>query len=237
MPGPAARPESVERLVEELSRLPGVGRRTAERLADHLVRASSEEALRLAVAIRDVKRAVRRCSACGNLSEGDPCPICADDRRDRATVCVVSEVKDLLAVERSGAYRGVYHVLGGRVAPLDGVGPEDLSLGPLVRRAREQGVREVILALDSDAEGAMTEHHVARALAGTGVRVTRIARGLPSGSAVEFATPATLGEALEGRRAVEEPEARPGPRGREGGGAAAAGERTPGAERNTRETA
>ncbi len=206
MGSPAGRPESVERLVEELSRLPGVGRRTAERLADHLVRVPGEEALRLAVAIRDVKRAVRRCSACGNLAEGDPCPVCADDRRDHALVCVVSEAKDLLAVERSGAYRGVYHVLGGRVAPLDGVGPEDLALGPLVKRVREQGIREVILALDSDAEGAMTEHHVARALAGTGVRVTRIARGLPSGSTVDLASPATLGEAMEGRRALGEGE-------------------------------
>ena len=199
------RPETVERLVEELGRLPGVGRRTAERLADHLVRATKEEAMALAVAIRDVKRAVLRCGTCGNFAEADPCAICSDGHRDRGIVCVVSDVKDLIALERSGAYRGVYHVLGGRVAPLDGVGPEDLSLEALVRRVRAGGVREVILATDSDAEGDMTAHHVAKAVSGSGARVSRIARGLPSGSSVEFASPATLGEALEGRRDVEPP--------------------------------
>lgn len=196
------RPESVERLVEELGRLPGVGRRTAERLADHLVRASAEEAMALAVAIRDVKKAVRPCSLCGNYAESDPCALCADEGRDRSRVCVVSSVKDLLALERASIFRGVYHVLGGRVAPLEGVGPEDLRLASLVERVKGGGVAEVILATDSDAEGDMTAHHVARALADTGVRVTRLSRGLPSGSSVEFASPATLGEALEGRREV-----------------------------------
>jgi len=192
----------VERLVEELGRLPGVGRRTAERLADHLLRATSEEAMALAIAIRDVKKAVRPCSTCGNFAESDPCALCADDRRDRSRVCVVSSAKDLLAMERAGVWRGGYHVLGGRVAPLEGVGPEDLRLGSLVERVRAGGVEEVVLALDSDAEGDMTAHHVARALEGTGVRITRLSRGLPSGSSVEFASPATLVEALEGRREV-----------------------------------
>lgn len=196
------RPESVERLVEALESLPGVGRRTAERLADHLVRAGSEEAMALAVAIRDVKKSVRPCSQCGNFAEVDPCPLCADPRRDRTVLCVVSSVKDLLALERSGAYRGLYHVLGGRVAPLEGVGPEDLALEALVRRVRAGGVAEVILATDSDAEGDMTAHHAVRELQGAGVKVTRLSRGLPAGSSVEFASPATLGEALEGRREV-----------------------------------
>ena len=196
------RPESVERLVEELGRLPGVGRRTAERLADHLVRAGAEEAMALARAIRDVKRAVRPCSSCGNFAEADPCAICADPRRDRAILCVVSSVKDLLALEKSGAFRGLYHVLGGRVAPLEGVGPEDLSLDSLAARVKAGGVAEVILATDSDAEGDMTAHHAARVLREAGARVTRLSRGLPAGSSVEFASPATLGEALEGRREV-----------------------------------
>ncbi len=196
------RPESVERLVEELSKLPGVGRRTAERLADHLVRADRDEAMALAIAIRDVKKAVRPCSTCGNYAETDPCAICADDRRDRTRLCVVSSVKDLLAVERSGAWKGLYHVLDGRVAPLDGVGPEDLRLEALADRVKAGGVAEVVLATDSDAEGDMTAHHATRALQGTGVRITRLSRGLPSGSSVEFASPATLGEAMEGRREV-----------------------------------
>ncbi len=196
------RPESVERLVEELGRLPGVGRRTAERLADHLVRAPSEEAMALAVAIRDVKKAVRPCSQCGNFAEADPCALCADPKRERSLLCVVSSVKDLIAVERSGAYRGLYHVLGGRVAPLEGVGPEDVGFDALVRRVRAGGIAEVILATDSDAEGDMTAHHAARALREAGAKITRLSRGLPSGSSVEFASPATLGEALEGRREV-----------------------------------
>jgi recombination protein RecR len=196
------RPASVERLVEELQRLPGVGRRTAERLADHLVRAPSDEAMALARSIRDVKAAVRPCGTCGNHSDADPCPLCADPARDRSLLCVVSSPKDLLSLERTGTYRGLYHVLGGRVSPLEGVGPEDLRLEALVRRVREGSVREVILATDPDAEGDMTAHHVARALRGTGARVTRLSRGLPAGSSVELASPATLGEALEGRREV-----------------------------------
>ena len=196
----AGRPESVERLVEELSKLPGVGRRTAERLADHIVRAGKDEAMGLALAIRDVKKAVRPCSACGNWAETDPCPICADDRRDRSRICVVSSVKDLLAVERAGAWKGIYWVLEGRVAPLEGVGPEDIGLDGLVRRVTSGGVVEVVLATDSDAEGDMTALHAVRALKEAGVKVTRLSRGLPSGSSVEFASPATLGEAIEGRR-------------------------------------
>jgi len=194
------RPQSVERLVEELGRLPGIGRRTAERLADHLVRVPKEEAMALAVAIRDVKRAVLRCSSCGNFAEGDPCPLCGDPKRDRGLLCVVTAVKDLLVMERSGAYRGLYHVLEGRVAPLEGVGPEDIRLQDLVTRVRGGELREVILATDPDAEGDMTAHHVVEALEGCGVTVSRLSRGLPAGSSLEYASPATVGEALEGRR-------------------------------------
>jgi recombination protein RecR len=198
----SARPASVERLVGELEKLPGVGRRTAERLADHLVRLGVEEAMDLARAIRDVKKAVKPCSSCGAWAESDPCAICSDERRDRGLLCVVAEVRDLLSIERSGAWKGLYHVLGGRVAPLDGVGPEDIDLRRLAERARAGNLREVVLALDPDAEGDMTAHHAAAALEGSGVRVTRIARGLPAGSSVEMASSATLGEALEGRRPV-----------------------------------
>jgi recombination protein RecR len=190
------RPPSVERLVEELQRLPGVGRRTAERLADHIVRAPSDEAMGLARSIRDVKAAVKPCGICGNFAEADPCPLCADERRDRTVICVVSSPKDLLSLERTGAFRGLYHVLGGRVSPLEGVGPEDLRVADLVARAKGGAVKEVILATDPDAEGDMTAHHVARALGGAGVKVTRLSRGLPAGSSVELASPATLGEAL-----------------------------------------
>jgi recombination protein RecR len=196
------RPESVERLVEELSKLPGVGRRTAERLADHLVRAAKDEAMGLAIAIRDVKKSVRPCSSCGNFSESDPCDLCADDRRDRTRICVVSSVKDLLALERAGVWRGLYHVLDGRVAPLEGVGPEDLRIAGLAERVRAGGVAEVVLATDSDAEGDMTAMHLARVLRDSGVLLTRLSRGLPSGSSVELASPSTLGEAVEGRRPV-----------------------------------
>jgi recombination protein RecR len=198
----SGRPESVERLVGELEKLPGVGRRTAERLADHIVRLGTEPAMDLARAIRDVKKAVRPCSSCGAWAEADPCAICGDDRRDHGLLCVVAEVRDLLSIERSGAWKGLYHVLGGRVAPLDGVGPDDIDLARLASRARSGAVREVVLALDPDAEGDMTAHHAAAALAGSGVTVTRIARGLPAGSSVELASAATLGEALEGRRPV-----------------------------------
>ena len=197
-----SRPASVERLVEELQRLPGVGRRTAERLAEHLVRSPADEAMALARAIRDVKAQVRPCGTCGNWSESDPCALCADGARDRTILCVVSSPRDLLSLERTGAFRGLYHVLGGRVSPLEGVGPEDLSLAALAARVKAGGVREVILATDPDAEGDMTAHHAARALEGTGVRVTRLSRGLPAGSSVELASPATLGEALEGRREI-----------------------------------
>jgi len=149
-----------------------------------------------------VKKAVRPCSSCGNFAESDPCPICADDRRERSRLCVVSSVKDLLALERAGVWKGLYFVLGGAVAPLEGRGPEDVGLGGLVDRVKAGGVAEVVLATDSDAEGDMTALHAVRSLKDLGVKVTRLSRGIPSGSSVEFASPATLGEAMEGRREV-----------------------------------
>lgn len=194
--------EPVERLLAELTRLPGVGRRTAERLAYHILRLPPAEAMKLAIAIRDVKRLIRPCSECGNLDESDPCTICADLRRDRTSVMVVETPKDLAAVERSGAWRGTYHVLGGRIAPLDGVGPEDLRIGELVERVRreETEVREIVLATNPDMEGEGTAHYLAKTLADAGIRVSRIARGIPAGSTIEYASGAVLVDAIEGRK-------------------------------------
>jgi recombination protein RecR len=191
--------ESMDRLLVELGRLPGVGRKTAERLAHHILRQSAEEALRLATAIRDVKRNTRSCSRCANVTESDPCAICSDARRDSGLVCVVEQPRDVVAVESSGAWRGVYHVLGGRVSPLDGVGAEDLTLGKLAARVRAEGVREVVVATSPDLEGDGTALYVERALAGTGAAVTRIARGVPTGYALESSSAAMLKDAFRGR--------------------------------------
>ncbi len=188
--------------MELLSHMPGVGEKTAERLAYHVLRLSREDALGLADAIREVKDRVRQCSTCYQFSESDPCPVCADPRRDRSTVCVVEEARDAVAIEQSGGYRGLYHVLCGRLAPLDGLEPEDLTVEELVRRVREDGVGEVILATDPDMEGEATALYVRDALEGLPVKVTRLARGIPSGSQLEYANSAILSDALEGRREI-----------------------------------
>jgi recombination protein RecR len=192
--------ESVGRLVEGLRAMPGVGEKTAERLAYHILRLSDDEALALADAIRDVKRRVKQCSTCYQFSESDPCPVCSDPRRDRSVICVVEEPKDAVAVERSGGFQGLYHVLCGRLAPLEGMEPEDLTVEPLLRRVRSGEVREVILATNPDMEGEATALYVRKALEGLPVRVTRLARGVPSGSHLEYANAAILADALEGRR-------------------------------------
>jgi recombination protein RecR len=193
-------PQSLSRLVEALTTLPGVGRRTAERLAHHLLRAPPEEALGLADAIREARARIRPCSTCHAPTERDPCAVCADATRDRGLVLVVETPKDLEAIEEAGAWRGVYHVLGGRVSPLEGVGPEALALAALVQRVTSGDAREVCLATNPDLEGDGTALHVARALAGTPVKVTRLARGLPSGGAIEHASRSVLAEAVENRR-------------------------------------
>lgn len=208
----SAYPATVERLIEEFASLPGIGRRSAERLAFHVLKATSDEAMALANAIADVKKRVRHCSICFNLADGDPCPICADSRRDGSTILVVEQPKDLIVLEQTGMFRGVYHVLLGRIAPLDGVGVESLTVDALLRRVREPAsnsrgvaVTEVILGLNPDLEGDTTALHVAELLRegglGTGgVKVTRLARGLPSGSQLEYANKAVLADAIEGRR-------------------------------------
>jgi len=191
---------TIEKLMEELGRLPGIGARTAERLAFHLLKAPDAEALALADAIRDVKTKIRPCRVCYNLAEQELCAICADPRRDRRTICVVEQPKDLLALESTGAYRGLYHVLMGHVAPLEGVGPEDLTLDELVARVRGGDVKEVILGTNPDVAGDTTALHVAEALAPTGVKMTRLARGLPAGGQIEYASKSILADAIDQRR-------------------------------------
>jgi len=179
-----------------------VGRRTAERLAYHLIRVPEPVALSLADAIRVVRRSIVRCSECFHVGESDPCAICGDERRDHRCVCVVEEPKDLIALEASGAYRGLYHVLGGRVAPLEGTGVDDLTVRALVRRTRDRGFEEVLLATNPDLEGEGTALAVIDALRPTGVRITRLARGLPAGSRIEYMNRAVLSDAIDGRRDV-----------------------------------
>ncbi len=191
----------IDDLTTELAKLPGIGRKTATRLTYHLLKQPAAAVTRLARTIDAVAERVRPCSRCGNLSETDPCPICEDGRRDQSMVCVVEEASDIGAIERSGDYRGVYHVLGGRLSPLDGVGPEDLRLEGLRARVANGGpVREVILATNPSMEGEVTATFVRGLLEACGVRVTRIALGLPVGGELEYADGVTIARALAARR-------------------------------------
>ena len=189
----------VDNLIAQLSRLPGVGTRTAQRLAFHILRVPKEEAFALADAIREVKERIGFCSECGNLTEEELCTICADARRDRSIICVVEQPADLLSVERTHEYRGVYHVLGGALSPLDGVEPAHLRIDELLRRAERNGVEEVVLATNPNMTGEATAAYLADRLRDR-VRVTRLASGLPVGGDLEYADEVTLGRALSGRR-------------------------------------
>lgn len=195
-------PRTFERLIHELKRLPGVGSKTAERLAFHLLGVPDEEARALAAAIGELRDKVCTCTRCGNLSETPTCTICADPRRDDTVLCVVEAARDIVALERSRAFAGRYHVLGGALSPLDGVGPAQLRIEPLLARLRAGGVREVVLALDPDVEGDTTGLYLAGLLRPLGLRVTRIAQGLPIGGDLEYADQVTLARAMEGRREV-----------------------------------
>jgi recombination protein RecR len=190
---------AVDNLVAQLSRLPGVGTRTAQRLAFHLLRAPKDEALALAAAVEEVKERVRFCRECGNLTEDELCAICQDSRRDRTVVCVVEQPVDLISVERTHEYRGLYHVLGGALSPLDGVEPEHLRIGELLGRVERDGIEEVVLATNPNMTGEATAAFLADRLRGR-VRVTRLASGLPVGGDLEYADEVTLGRALAGRR-------------------------------------
>jgi recombination protein RecR len=194
--------ESVEHLAEQFAQLPGIGRKTAHRLALYVLKMSREEVQTLSDALVNVKDRVRYCSVCSNITESDPCLICSNAKRDRTFICVVEEPNDVHAIERTNDYRGLYHVLGGALSPLDGIGPEDLRIKELLERMGKNQIEEVILAMNPNVEGEATTLYLSRLLKPLGMRVTRIARGLPVGSDIEFADEATLSRALEGRMAV-----------------------------------
>ncbi len=192
----------IQRLIGELAKLPGIGQRTAQRLAFHVLRTSDDDAFALATAIREVKEQISLCETCFNLSEGSICAICADQRRDRSSICVVEEPQDVIPVERTHEFRGLYHVLGGALSPIDGVDPEDLKINELARRVDEGGVEEVVLATNPTTTGEATAIHIAELLRGK-ARITRLASGLPVGADLEHADEVTLGRAFSGRRTLE----------------------------------
>jgi recombination protein RecR len=192
--------QSVGRLVDELAKLPGIGRKSAERLAYHLLRVNKAEALALADAVRDVRENVRYCRACFNLAEGELCTVCSDPKRDQTLLCIVEQPRDLIALEQAGVYRGLYHVLLGRIAPLEGSGPEQLTLDRLVERVREGDFREIIMATNPTVEGDGTALYITNLLAAHPVQVTRLARGITTGSILEYTNKEVLADALTGRQ-------------------------------------
>ncbi len=195
-------PAPLATLAAALSRLPGIGPRSAERIALHIVQSDAARVDELANALLDARRRIRMCGVCGALTEESPCAICADPARDPALLCIVERPTDILSLEKAGSFRGKYHVLGGRLSPVNGVGPEDLRLTELEARLPAEAVREVILALGTDVEGDATAHYLAERLSPAGVTVTRLAAGLPAGSGLDFADELTLSRAIEGRRPV-----------------------------------
>lgn len=188
------------RLVEALNKLPGIGRRSAERIIFHLLKTPLEETLQLSGLLKEVRIETRFCKVCHNLSAGDLCRVCNDPTRDRVLLCVVEDPKDVAAMEKTGSYNGLYHVLLGSLSPLEGVGPEELRIGDLLKRAKREKIREVILATNPDTEGETTALYLAEALKPLGIQISRIARGIPVGSAIEYMDPATLQRSLEGRQ-------------------------------------
>lgn len=193
----------VQALIDELGRLPGIGPKSAQRIAFHLLKVPADDAVRLAHAITEAKARVRFCERCFNVADDVLCPICNDDTRDSSVLCVVEESRDIVAVERTGEFRGRYHVLLGAMSPLEGIGPEQLKIRELVARIEPEGVREIILCTNPNTEGEVTAMYLARLLKPIGLTVTRIASGLPVGGDLEYADELTLGRALEGRRAVD----------------------------------
>ena len=191
----------IARLVQQLAKLPGIGEKTAARLAFHILRGSTEDAAALSAAIVEVKQKIRFCSVCCDLTDRDPCALCSDARRDSALVCVVAQPQDVVAIERAGGFRGRYHVLHGTLSPLDGIGPEDLRVAELVRRCAD-GITEVILATSPSVEGEATAVYIAKLVRPLGVRTTRIATGVPIGGELEYADQVTLARAIDGRRDI-----------------------------------
>ena len=194
----------VQDLIDEFGRLPGIGPKSAQRIAFHILQSESFDTTRLSELLIDVKTKVRFCEVCGNVTEQETCVICRDPRRSPATICVVEEAKDVQAIERTREFRGLYHVLGGAISPIDGVGPDDLRIRQLVQRLADDTVQEVIIATDPNLEGEATATYLSRMLAPFGLRVTRLASGLPVGGDLEYADEVTLGRAFEGRRVVGE---------------------------------
>lgn len=193
----------LEKLIEQFEKLPGVGHKSAQRLAFHVLAMNKEEAEEFAKAIIDAKTVIKTCSVCQNLTEGDKCPICSDPTRDRSTICVVTDPKDLIALERTREYNGLYHVLHGVISPLSGIGPDDIKIRELLERAASDEVKEIILATNPDTEGETTAMYIARLLRPFGLKVTRLAYGMPVGGHLEFSDQKTLSMALEGRRLVK----------------------------------
>ena len=199
----ASLPKPIEALVAELNRLPGIGPRSAERLALHLIQADSIVSSRLAEVLVSARKQIVECDECGGLAEKSPCAICSNPSRDEQLICVVERAVDILNVEKSGSFRGKYHVLGGKVSPMNGIGPEELRFNELEKRLISGEVKEVIIALGTDVEGDATSHYLAKRLSKQNVEVSRIAHGLPAGSGLEYADELTLSQALEGRRELE----------------------------------
>jgi recombination protein RecR len=194
---------AVQDLIDELGRLPGIGPKSAQRIAFHLLQTESDDVTRLVTALTEVKARVRFCEECGNVSEAEKCRICADPRRDQTAICVVEEPKDVVAIERTREFRGKYHVLGGAISPIDGIGPDDLRVRELLTRLASGEVQEVIIATDPNLEGEATATYLSRLLRDVGLTVTRLASGLPVGGDLEYADEVTLGRAFEGRRRVD----------------------------------
>lgn len=195
--------KSLEILIDEFNKLPGIGRKTAQRLAFYVMELKKEDVERFSKAMFDVKEKIKKCELCGNYSESDLCPICNDEERDKSIICVVEEAKDIISMEKAKAYNGVYHVLHGRISPLSGVAPDDLNLKSLMQRAASDYVKEVILALNPDLEGETTSLYLAKFLKSFGLKVTKIASGIPMGGNLEYADMATISRSMEGRREVE----------------------------------
>lgn len=199
----AAYTESLNRLIEEFGKLPGVGPKTAERLAFHILKAEQTEAMALAEAIKDVKTKIKRCQICYNYSEEAVCQICSDPRRDKSLICIVEQPKDVIALEKTGTCKWVYHVLGGHIAPLEGIEPEHLTIDKLVERIRSGDVKEVIMATNPNMAGDGTALYISSLIKSTGVKITRLARGLPTGTTIEYASGKMLTDAIIGRQELD----------------------------------
>ncbi len=194
--------ESLSRLIQEFKKMPSIGMKTAQRLAFYILRISETEALKLAEAIVEIKKRIKNCSICGNITESEVCPICRNPERNRQIICVVEEPKDILVLEKTAVFKGLYHVLMGAISPLDGIGPDDLRINDLLERLKDSQVKEVIIATDPNTEGEATATYLAYLIKPLGIKISRIARGLPMGMDIEYADEGTLSKALEGRTEI-----------------------------------